>query len=358
MARIRSAKPDFWSDPLMCSLERDIRFTFKGIWEVCADDHGRFLADARVIKGAVWPMDDDISLRKIEAYLLKLAEVERIQLYVVHGVRYGWVRKWLDHQRVSHPTKSRFPEPPPLELWNNSGIIPETLASDSVQSGAEGIGEERIGSGAEEIGRAAVREDHEPADGEPIPPPRVTLPAQAFDFLNLFYPARSEKERDRYHDVRAQLYDALDPKHPGPKLRGGKRAKARDAAHLEQCCADVMRDPPNNGDMAIVLLLNKLLDPPKGPTRAEIASDQDKAQLALEEQYHAAMHTAGVAWAKANPDEYEGVRKQVDIDLRDATGLAGKIAKESTLAQRCGRAAGFPNFDQWQRERRAEVVAA
>lgn len=343
MARIRSAKPDFWSDPLMCSLQRDVRFTYKGLWEVCADDHGRFLADARVIKGAVWPMDDDVSLRKIEQWLLLLAEKERIQLYVVHGVRYGFIRKWLDHQRVSHPKDSRHPAPPPNTFPKPSGGLPEPIARDSVQSGADRIREEIDRSGAEEIVRAALREDM-----DPDPPPRVSLPASCDDFLNRFYPARSAAEKERHLNVKRQLYDVLDPLHAGPKIRGGTRVKARSPEHLSDCIAAVVKDPPMDRDVAIVFVLKKLLDPPKGPTAAEIASDKDKAATAQEERYHAAMRQAGLVWAKDHPEEFERIRTEVDARFRESSGsLIGRMARDSVLAQRCGKAAGFPDFDAW-----------
>jgi hypothetical protein len=345
MARIRSAKPDYWTDPLMCSLPRDIRSTFKGIWEVCADDHGRFLADARIIKGDVWPLDDDISLKKIEAWLNVLADSGRIQLYFVHGVRYGFVRNWLKHQRVSHPSPSRFPEPPSENLRSHSGAIPESLASDSVLSGAERRGVERNRSGAEEIGRAAIREDTE----EPLP--RVVLPAKADAFLNMFYPARGEAERERRLNVRKQLYETIDPLHPGPKIRGGMRCKARSTKHLEDCLDAVMKDPPMDGDMAIVFVLKKLTDRPKGPSPAEVASDSDKAAIAREDQYHAALRSAGIEWAKQHPQEYDEIRAAVDAEFSKSLGSAfGRMARDSALAQRCGVAAGFPDFDSWSRE--------
>lgn len=344
MARIRSAKPDFWSDPLMCSLQRDVRFTYKGLWEVCADDHGRFLADARVIKGAVWPMDDDIKLGKIEQWLQLLAEKDRIQLYIVHGVRYGFIRKWLDHQRVSHPKDSRHPAPPTDDFPKPSGGLPETIATDSVQSGADRIREELNRSGAEEIGRVAVRED---LDEDP-PPPRVVLPRKAEEFLSMFYPALGDRQRDRYLNVKRQLYDALDPKHPGVKIRGGARAHARSPQHFEECAAAVMKDPPMDRDMAIVFLLKKLTDPPKGPSAAEVAAERQQAVSRREEQYHTAMRQAGVVWAKEHPDDYERIRAEVDAQFRESSGsLIGKMARESALAQRCGRAAGFPDFATW-----------
>lgn len=334
MARIRSAKPDFWTDPLMCSLPRDIRFTYKGLWEVCADDDGRFLADSRVVKGAVWSMDDDISLKKIEKWLLELARVGRIQLYVVLGVRYGFIRSWQKHQRVSHPSPSRYPVPPIAE---DSGAIPETLASDSVLSGAERIREEGSRSGAEED------------SGTPPPPASpFPLPGNATALLNRYYMGRSESERDRYRDVRRQLELTIRDGVPGPKIRGGIRVKARSIEHLNDCCAAVLKDPPNDTDLAVLFVLKKLTDKPKGPSETELASDREKERIALDDKYHAAMKAAGLQWAKDHPLDYERIRSEVDAQFKNTLGSqVGRMARDSALAQRCGKAAGFPSFDQW-----------
>jgi hypothetical protein len=352
MARIRSAKPDYWTDPLMCSLSRDIRFTFKGLWEVCADDHGRFLADSRVIKGAVWPLDDDISLRKLESWLKVLAERERIVLYEEHGVRYGHIRNWLKHQRVSHASPSRYPDPPGEQ---SSGNPPETLRRDSVLSGAERNREDIERSGAEEISRAAVREDL--ADDHVKP--RVVLPPEATEFLAMFYePALTEPQRERYRAVQAQLYDVIDPKHPGPKIRGGTRVKARSITHLVDVIKTVMRDPPNDRDVAIVFVLKKLTDPAKGPSESEKRARADTDLIKLEEQYHAELRGAALRWANdvTNVDEYQRVVRQVDQEFPGDSAFV-RNTRDSALTQRCGTMAGFPSFDGWLAARQRGEVA-
>lgn len=343
MARIRSAKPDFWTDPVMCSLSREIRFTFKGLWEVAADDFGRFLADPRVIKGQVWPLDDDITLKKLERFIETLAEKGRIVLYVKDGVRYGYLPKWFKHQKVSHPTPSRFPDPPsgnPLDdFGSDSGNTPEQFQSDSVLSGAERIREERRGSGAEE-----------PTSAPPASLLQaLALPQGAIDLLSTFYePALSEKQRDRYRDVVAQLWETLDPKHPGPKIRGGQRVKARDPSHLDFVCRRVLADPPIQRDMAIVFVLKRLTDPPPGPTPAEKHKAETDAAVAIEERYHRAAGKAAKRWAHEHPDEYAPIAAQVDAEYRMTEDSPfTRMAKESKLTQLCARAAGFPDFATW-----------
>ena len=134
MAKIRSAKREWWSKEKWCRLPRDVRFTYKGIWEVMADDEGRFQADARLIKADVWPLDDDITVKKIEAWLVKLAgvmvtsrsgeRVPSIQLYEVDGVRYGFLAGFVKHQKISHELPSKIPAPPE-QFRSSSGNEPE-----------------------------------------------------------------------------------------------------------------------------------------------------------------------------------------------------------------------------------------
>jgi hypothetical protein len=105
-----------------------------------ADDAGRFQADARLIKADVWPLDDDITNKKIEVWLAQLAgvmvtdddgnRVPAIQLYVVDGIRYGFLAGFVKHQKISHPSPSKFP-PPPEPLRNHSGGAPERLRPDT-----------------------------------------------------------------------------------------------------------------------------------------------------------------------------------------------------------------------------------
>jgi hypothetical protein len=360
MARIRSAKPEFWTDPVMCSLPRDVRFTFKGLWEVSADDYGRFLADARMVKSQVWPLDDDITTKKVDGWLTILASLGRIQLYEVHGVRYGAIVNWSKHQRVSHPSPSRFPTPPD-DFRNDSGAIPETLAKSSALSGSgaerdiEGNGKR---SGAE---ATSYLPDPDPLDLEqPAAPPAplVVLPDAAERFVQELYGLATEKRR---LDVRRQLYDALDPTKRGARLSRGTFVRARDAAHLAECCEAIRLDPPRDVDASVVVLLKKLQDPPKGPSPTEVAAEAEQKRVAEEERYHAAAKRAGIRWAHEHPEAYADLRREVDAKYHDAIGSSfGRLARDSELAQRCAERAGFPAFDAWQaddeRQREARMT--
>lgn len=112
MARIRTIKPEFWSDERLCrELTRDQRMFYAGLWNE-ADDEGRFVDNARKLLGAVFPFDDDLTESFIEASLSRLADTGRLVRYEVAGCRYGQLVKFREHQRINRPSESRIPAPP------------------------------------------------------------------------------------------------------------------------------------------------------------------------------------------------------------------------------------------------------
>lgn len=152
MARIRSSKPEWWAKEKWCRLPRDVRSTYKGIWEVMADDQGRFQADPRKVKADVWPFDDDITAKKLEQWLTQLAtvivtrddgyKVPALQFYIVDGVRYGYMPGFEKHQKISHPTPSKLPKPPD-RFRKSSGAASEELRPDNDKDIEEDIDKDK-----------------------------------------------------------------------------------------------------------------------------------------------------------------------------------------------------------------------
>ncbi|WP_018908772.1 hypothetical protein [Salinispora arenicola] len=110
MARIRSIKPEFFTSLTVASLPVEARLTFIGLW-THVDDEGRCVDDARLIKAAVWPLDDRLST-DVELDLKRLSESSLILRYKVGERSYLAVREWGEHQRINRPTKSKLPPPP------------------------------------------------------------------------------------------------------------------------------------------------------------------------------------------------------------------------------------------------------
>lgn len=110
MARIRSIKPDFFASEDVSVLPMRARLTWIGLWTHC-DDHGRTKDNAKLIKAAVWPLDN-VNLREIEEDLAVLADHGRIVRYQVDGKPYLAVVNWHAHQAINRPSKAKHPAPP------------------------------------------------------------------------------------------------------------------------------------------------------------------------------------------------------------------------------------------------------
>jgi len=110
MARIRTIKPSFFSSLSITALPKTTRLTFIGLW-CYVDDSGRAVDDSRLVKAEIWPLDDDVSAKKVDADLQRLADAGLIERYEAGGRRYLRVVGWSEHQRINRPQPSRLPAP-------------------------------------------------------------------------------------------------------------------------------------------------------------------------------------------------------------------------------------------------------
>lgn len=111
MARIRSIKPSFWTDPDVASLTRDERLLVVGLISN-ADDEGRFLAGPVAIGGTIFP-HDELPPATIRRWRDRVQTAGIIRLYTDGGFEYGHFPNWLKHQKVYKPSPSTLPAPPP-----------------------------------------------------------------------------------------------------------------------------------------------------------------------------------------------------------------------------------------------------
>lgn len=337
MARIRSIKPAFWTDEKLAEVQPLVRLTFLGLISAMADDEGRCKGDVRLVKASVWPLDDDITSAVVADHLDQLERAGRIRMYEHDGARYIQLVNWTRHQKIDKPRKSELP-PPPEVVGDHSPTIPRKVPDASAL--------DTDTEGDKEWNRSGA--------GEAAPSPVAAgLPKGCTDMLAMFYePALTEAQRARYRDVAAQLWETIDPKHPGPKIRGGIRVKARSSEHLERECRAVMLDPPRDRDMAVVFVLKRLTNPEPGPTPAEKHKAKTDAAVALEEAYQREAKRVGVGWANDHPDDYAPILARVDAQFSHLQqSPMTKMAREAQLIQLCARAAGFPDFTTWSQNR-------
>ena len=108
MARIRTIKPEFPHSESIGKLSREARLLFIQLWTI-VDDAGRSRAASRMLASLLYPFDEDAG-GLIEGWLAELEQGNLIIRYEVDGSKYLEIVKWLKHQKIDHPSKSRFPE--------------------------------------------------------------------------------------------------------------------------------------------------------------------------------------------------------------------------------------------------------
>src|SRR5213079_413204 len=109
MARIRNIKPEFFTSEAVSELPIRARLTWIGLWTHC-DNHGRARDNVKLIKAAVWPLDE-VTLKDIEDDLATLAQHGRIVRYSVRGKRYLVITNWGEHQYGAFKGDPKHPAP-------------------------------------------------------------------------------------------------------------------------------------------------------------------------------------------------------------------------------------------------------
>lgn len=149
MARIRTIKPDFWTDGNMINLSAFARLLYIGSWNFTLCDAGHLADDPAGLRLKVLPGDDVDG----EALLNELMAKERIVRIVLPDKRtFLHIPRFGDHQKLD----SRWSPRCPACVHGNSPELPETPASfretrgtsarlDGTRVGGEGKGQERTG---------------------------------------------------------------------------------------------------------------------------------------------------------------------------------------------------------------------
>lgn len=109
MARIRTIKPEFWSDEKLSPMDDTTRLVFLGLISM-ADDCGRLLDSAKQIEAYIWPHAD--RSRGVREALANLSRAGRIVRGVTEsGQNIIEVTNWKKHQKVDHPnTRAALPK--------------------------------------------------------------------------------------------------------------------------------------------------------------------------------------------------------------------------------------------------------
>lgn len=192
MARIRSIKPEIRRSLVVSSWPYPVRWTFVGL-PGYLDDEGRGHDDTRLIKSELYPLDDDMTSRKLEHHLAQIAANGPLCRYEVNGGRYLHVTSWQEHQRVNRPTPSRIPPCPIHEASLNAhGTLtePSSPRARACAPAEQGAGK-GAGKGREQGAVNARRDD----DTDQLLQEHLALISRPVP------PAAALKIRDAIHDV-------------------------------------------------------------------------------------------------------------------------------------------------------------
>lgn len=137
--RIRTIKPGFFRSHDVSKLSYRARLTWVGLWTY-VDDEGRGLDDARIIKGDLWTLEDEVTWREVEEDLMELSLSGHVVRYEVNGRRFLMIPKWLDHQVISRPSKSKFPAPNPATIREEEHFTEDSVSVHGANTAGRGTG--------------------------------------------------------------------------------------------------------------------------------------------------------------------------------------------------------------------------
>jgi hypothetical protein len=148
MGRIRTIKPEFWSDEKVGDLKRDERLLFLGLLNL-ADDEGVLKAAPAFIKGQIFAYDEDLTIADVRGWLENLTDCKMLIPFEHNGERFFLIRTFKSHQKINRPTPSKIPLNIIAGILNaDSGITHGGLTEDSLP---EGKGKEGKGNKEREI---------------------------------------------------------------------------------------------------------------------------------------------------------------------------------------------------------------
>lgn len=128
MSRIRSIKPEAFRSRSLAEVPIPVRWFYAGLWTE-ADDLGAGIADCDLLKGALFPKDDDITRDTIEDWLGLLVASKHIFLYEVDDDRYFQIVRFDKHQPASSRRgQGKYPRPEQGSTWQ-PGMGVEAVAA-------------------------------------------------------------------------------------------------------------------------------------------------------------------------------------------------------------------------------------
>lgn len=130
MARIRTIKPDFWTDETLTECSLSARLLFIGTFNF-ADDNGNLEASAKQLKMKVFPADNIDCAPLLDELIAQGLLIE----YSVSGVKYLNIKGFKKHQVINRPSKTNIPD---INMNDNSVNTHGVLIDGREGKGREG----------------------------------------------------------------------------------------------------------------------------------------------------------------------------------------------------------------------------
>lgn len=162
MARIRTIKPEFPQSESMGAVSRDARLLFIMLFTL-ADDEGRLRGNSRMLASLLFPYDLDAP-KLIDKWIDELITQRCIIRYQIEDATYVEICKWLNHQKIDKPSKSKIPAPP--DHSRVFAIVREDSSEDQGRDQGKDQGRDQgLGIKAEKTARASrLPKDWQPND--------------------------------------------------------------------------------------------------------------------------------------------------------------------------------------------------
>ncbi len=111
MARIRSIKPEVRTSLKVGAWPREVRYAWVLLWGYL-DDYGRGVDDMRLLIADMFPLDRDVTEKKMAGWVQTWTDDGVVCRYEVDGRRYLHAINWHEHQRINRPSPARHPACP------------------------------------------------------------------------------------------------------------------------------------------------------------------------------------------------------------------------------------------------------
>lgn len=207
MARIRTIKPDFWTDGTMIGLSFEARLFYIGTWNFTLCDRGHLPDDPMGLRLRIFP-GDDVDAVKVIDELMTAGRI--VRLIAEDGRTFLYIPRFGDHQKVDARWNSRCPACTHLDSHKLAGVSVSSGETHDTHAetrlGGEGKGKERKGGEGSADAPTPYCQNH---------PHGTDNPCRACGDARRNYDAAVTAKKNRPTDTPPRVADLFCPEHPG-----------------------------------------------------------------------------------------------------------------------------------------------